>query len=64
MASPNEIFLPNGFSMSSEAELKQRIPISNTTKAIKKVWTVMICLLIKLNELSSLFHLKYFGKMM
>jgi hypothetical protein len=61
--SPKEIRLPNVVPISSFAEVKQRIPISKTTKAIKKECTYTNCLLIILKELSSCFQLKYFGKM-
>ncbi len=59
--SPSVIFLPKSVSTSSTDEVKQSNPIRNTTKAIKNVCTVIICLLIKLNVFNSLFQLKYLG---
>jgi hypothetical protein len=52
--SPSDIFLPRLVSISSAEEVKQSEPIRNTVNAIKNVCTVIICRLIKLNDLSSL----------
>jgi len=64
MAKPSETVLPR-FVLTSSAELvKHNNPIKKTTTATKKVCTIIICLFIKLNDVSSSLQLKYFGKMM
>jgi hypothetical protein len=39
MPSPKEILLPKVVVVNSVADVRQRSPISNTAKAIKKAWT-------------------------
>ena len=62
-ASPTNIFLPNSVSINSIEDVKQSKPIRKTINPIKNVWIVIIWRLTKLNNLSSLSQLKYFGKM-
>jgi len=62
MPRPKEIFLPKGVLVSSAADVRQRMPIKKTAKAIKKEWMYISCLLIRLSEFNSIFQLKYFGK--
>jgi hypothetical protein len=60
--SPSDIFLPRLVSINSLEDVKQRRPIRNNVKAMKNVCTVIIWRLIRLNDLSSVLQLKYFGK--
>jgi hypothetical protein len=62
--SPRDILLPRLVSINSVEDVRQSKPIRNMAKAIKNVCIVINCRLIKLNDLSSKSHLKYFGKKM
>jgi hypothetical protein len=54
--------LPRAVFVSSDADVRQRMPIRKIAKAIKKEWIYMSCLLIRLSEFNSIFQLKYLGK--
>ena len=58
---PKHILLPIGVSINSWYEVTHNSPTKKTINAIKKVWTIIICLLIKDKLDRSSFHLKYLG---
>ena len=60
--SPRDIVFPSLVWVKSVADVKHSNPMRKTTKAMKKVWTIIICRFIKCMDFSSSFQLKYFGK--
>jgi hypothetical protein len=63
MPNDKDSLFPNCVYKRSVEEVRQRTPIKNTTNAMKKVCTYIICRLARLNEANSCFQLKYLGKM-
>lgn len=60
---PKASLLPSFVSIISTPDVKHSNPIKKTVSAIKNVWTVTICLFIRLSGFSSTFQLKYLGNM-
>jgi hypothetical protein len=63
MPSPREMTFPNELWTSSALYRRHIRPIRSTIRAMKKVCTTIICLLMRLRDYNSFFQSKYFGKM-
>ena len=61
-ANPVKIAFPNLVLINSEGNISHSKPIKRTVSAIKKVCTIIICLLIRLKDFNDSFQLKYLGK--